>query len=856
MSVQTDLSREARKAARKAARRREKDEDSSADQSGRRKRKRKEPNSEERPSKGRRQRTKPSSAEVNETSTDDGEGEEYRDPLADESASDNQSSQRGRERLTNPLPTIVHADDDTVASQLFTYLQADFALVGLQLVTASSKAGLIVSLGSLGELRSVEATHAIVVVLGGEGDLQLLRAAAEKNAIFLPTEAIARHYCISGLLDPEQLPGEVALRACASAACAAVLSSARGMFVPAERNSSAPDVLETSSLASNSSELLKALNWRGKSPPGSIRPPADIQAIEGFLDGEIKFRTAGGRDGLGLPYDWRAEPASRAAADAVFSLNFLAAVLSYWFQKANRSSSRAIGRVDALVKERELTASAVLSRANDVMLGLVSTAAALPEPAWQLKVVMRRARAMLLYLLCCRAAAERRIKFDEQSLAPVFRELVVLLEQLRWAGYLELGKSSAVARAASIAGLALPLRNTEFGKNLLEQALQAVTQHLEVGLSSDGVWREGFVQHDAVFRTLKTLSTDLQTAEVPSGSIKARLTQMAQFVFALLRDDGHSPPLPSITPKKYRFARAAAQSLLRSRRPAAGVVVGEDGLQEAKLFPEAGFFVSRSVGSKGKPASHFVLHAAPTTSGGQTLSFCCGASPVLVGGGTADRKASVEIRRATQWDPAAHNALRVGKQTYREVDGAAPGLVQVTGVWEEKSWAAAQLVNRVFAPVAITRTAIHLKPLHALLTVDELRTGGEPLQFEQFWHLAPGLELRDRHPPQFHFTFEPARTGGVAVAFDRAARIVLKKGGSGEIGWTCMGKRELVANPYFIREITTANGLLASFFRCVGGDAKHEVSVTQTDSGWKVLLVCTGRQIAFVRENNQLKLVS
>lgn len=852
-SAQTALSREERKAARKAARKLEKRNADNEEKPRNKKRTGGDGGHQERLREGQRRRKRHSLAAENETFAEDGDPEEAQDPLAGASSAEDRRSGRRRARLTQPLSTIVRADDRN-ASDLFEHLQSEFALAGVQLVRTNSDADLIVNFGSHGSLPSFEGNRPIVVIFGSQNDHELLRTAAEVHGIFVPAEEVSANFAVPTFMDAEGFGNEAELRASAIAIRDSVLISESGRLVTAERSGCAPDYAIATSLAKDASEVLRALSWRGKSVPGSIRPRSDIQSIEGFLDGVIKFRKEGKREVLPLAGDWSTAPESRGAVDAVYSLDFLAAVLGYWFQKASRSSSRAIGQVDALVKQRDLTASAILARCTDVMLGFLGNARSLPEPAWEVKIAMRRARAMLLYLLCCRAAAQRRIKFDEQSLGPVFHALLDLLERLRWASCTELGEASAVARAASIAGFALPLRNTQFGKRLLEQALQALDRHLEIGLSSDGVWHEGFAGHDAVFRTLKTTVADLQSAEVPSSGLKARLVQMAQFVSAFLCDDGYSPPLSHLVPRKYRFSRAAAQALLRGRSASVGKPALEKRLQDSHIFPEAGFFVSRSAESKGRPTSHFVLHAAPVTLGGPTLSFCCGTSPLLVGGGTTDRKASPDIRRATKGDPGAHNAVRVGRRTYKDLNSTDLSSVEIAGVWEEKSWAGVQLVNRLFTPASIVRIAIHLKPLHALLVVDDLRTDGEPLQFEQFWHLGPGLELREGHPPQFYF--EGAKPGGVAVAFDRSARIVLKKGGIGALGWTSTEKKELVSNSYFIREIASADALMASFFRYVGGGARHEVSVARTGSGWKVVLLCGGRQISFASESNQLKLVS
>src|SRR5206468_10199491 len=94
----------------------------------------------------------------------------------------------------------------------------------------------------------------------------------------------------------------------------------------------------------------------------------------------------------------RSLPAS--AENALYSLAFLTQVLTYWYAKANRISSPGHAEIDDLLKRRNVTASALLAMAGELLLLVTEKSTDLRDPAWRKRAMQRRAVAYELFLLC------------------------------------------------------------------------------------------------------------------------------------------------------------------------------------------------------------------------------------------------------------------------------------------------------------------------------------------------------------------------------------------------------------------------------------------------------------------------
>ncbi|HEY1963138.1 MAG TPA: hypothetical protein VGG69_12015, partial [Rhizomicrobium sp.] len=485
---------------------------------------------------------------------------------------------------------------------------------------------------------------------------------------------------------------------------------------------------------------------------------------------------------------------------------------------------------------------------------LIAKSKGMRDAAWQERAVQRRAIAFVSYLLCCRMAALRKIRFEQAHCEPVFRGLLQLLEWLR-PNALQMGSATAVKRLCILAALALPIRKTSYGALLLNDAMEWLsTWQLEIGTSADGVWQEGFAQHGSVLTTLSALSYDLRQAEVSSRAINGAMMKLARFADALLAERGACAQIDELPGAAYPQLQKTARAMQKSG-PAINLVKQQQGsLRDTVLFADSGYFVSRSTRQGDKSCSHLVVHARPAAQGGPSLSFSLGGKPVLIGGGTIDARASREIRRISRLDPGSHNAVRIDGRTFAGLRNRDPAAVRIETAWEQPSWAAVRTLDNTFEAAEVARTIIHLKPAHGLIVVDELQAQGGEVRFEQFWHFSPSLQPSSCQGSTALFV--AADGGFLNAAFDAGATAVLSQGTSGGIGWTSPRTRVVEANPYIVRERRATSTLMASFFQCNPTMRAFEVGVEGERGVWSVTVKSgAGAAIQFAFGDGSLRLV-
>ena len=391
--------------------------------------------------------------------------------------------------------------------------------------------------------------------------------------------------------------------------------------------------------------------------------------------------------------------------------------------------------------------------------------------------------------------------------------------------------------------LSLPLRKTRYGALLLEETLEALCAfQLDSGMSTDGVWHEGFAQQSSILAILRFLAADLRAAEVSARPVNAAIARLEGFATAFLSFEGMSPPIAEMPPAR---GKRPAASAARIQSPLPG-----GPLREASVFPEGGFFVSNTRKKGTQPSSQLVLQARAASLGGPSLSFSVGPDFLLIGGGTQSRRAPVEARAAARENPAAHNAVRINGEDYRKTDNASEQAIRIENAWEGSDWAAVRMINHAFAKAPVARTAIHAKSISALLVIDELSAETGAADFEIFWHLAHALRKADG------MSFRCPNGGFLNASFDADATVELRQGDADGIGWASTTKRQVAPNPYLVRTVRTARAVVPSFFRWSARPVKSEVQVGPVANGWRTSVVSGDRALAFTYDNGQLRLVT
>jgi hypothetical protein len=784
--------------------------------------------------------------------------------VADEDDLLDQEDNTQRAAISRPLPeqlevrlcTRTAEDGDILYESLKTVFQAN----GVKIQRGSGdEADLVVYFGPATSQHIRSGRIATVFVASEQGqasDVSVSAAAAAESGIFLPLSFLVERHSKARLLD-----GEGGLTAEGAAVLAAALREqvffARSQTLFCDPTSLQPpeDLAAALSLSERPPELLKALTWVDDVPPSSIRVPLNPKSVEHFLDGNVCLSVRDGAEPLPFyfPFDWQNAVSSRGAENALYGLDFATNVLVYWQLKATGVSSPNLANIGTAVRERGITAASLLSAAGAVILDCLSAGNALPETAWHVTLLQRRARACEMFLLCCKIAARRRIRFDESACSKVFSGLLGILERLRAVTFTDIGSCRSVGHAVVLIGLALPLKKITYGQVLLAETLGALhSVHLDRGMSADGVWREGFAQHCSVFGLLRTLTANLKGVDGAGRSIFAESSvKLARFIDGFLSADGSVPPIGEMPPMNHRKLARPARMLLKSATASASNRAlarrGESGL----WLEEAGYFISRTDIST-KPSTYLVVQARSAPAGGPSLSFIVESEPLLIGGGTQSRRAPLEARRASREEPSVHNTIRLNDLSYAQADNHGPEAIRLEAAWGGENWSAARLINGAFAQMQMARTVIHLKALTGLLIIDELMSRVATAKFEQFWQLAPRMLSDDGAGAQLHIG---CPGGGVLTAtFDRMAPAQFIPAAKRGLAWTSTSKRGAVPNPQLLRTTVAANALLGALFRWQPRGIDSQLQVDPANGGWVAAIASGKTQLRFGFQNGQLTL--
>jgi hypothetical protein len=619
---------------------------------------------------------------------------------------------------------------------------------------------------------------------------------------------------------------------------------------PSERP---PDFLHAVASAKTPGELLETLSWDEKTLPRSLRSKFDLDKIEAFAASKLirprsrkppsenlSAEDAPGELSLGSEIDWSMDLPDDNARESLLGLDFLSPALTYWFMRANGSKAEEVAEVDRRLKERGVTASFMLNRAGEIISSFQQRKSE-PAFAWKDSVAWSRTRTLLLYLLCTKIAAKRRINFDQTRCAPAFQALLEAFEWLRHEDYRQVGSLEAIEQDMLLIAAALPLRNLPYGRRLIEQTLRDLERNqLDQGLGDDGVWKGSFQDHCSVLSSLANTLRALRDHKLPGGDPLAdAIRKMGPFAAGMLKPDGRPIAIDQIPPKPQARMLAVARGALRSgeaekKTDTTPATETSDKPRSGgtHVYPQAGYLISHSGKVAGHKASQLVFHAfaglvAREELGAISLAFAAGSADLVVGGGAATRKASEDVRKASHHDPAARNGFRVDGAGYDIAQSASPNAISFDGHWAAPDWAAARAINAAYQGAVAARTAIHLKKYCALIVFDELRAkAANPAEFEQFWHLGPQFTAHSASGPLLHFTSDAP--GVLNVAFDRDGNSdpAIDRGGpSNPLGWTAIASSEVVSNFYLCRRKKAAHAVMATLFHFASGPVPLSIEI-------------------------------
>jgi colicin import membrane protein len=667
----------------------------------------------------------------------------------------------------------------------------------------------------------VDANHRLAIFLErgtpGSGDINravAALAAETGGALVEVSRLLARHGVESGSAESYVLIANAVLGLCAGGRVPKHGAGRIAAPVP-------PDLAEAREAAASPASFFEQ-GWSDSAPPKLIRAGARTEEVEAFLDSKLLLPSEEVRD-FTLPIDWDMALPDRRSRLFLLGLDFLHAPLMYWFGKANGQKGDQYASTTAALKKRGAVPSQLLQRAGEI---IVDFARKHPleamSDAWDGKTVTRRAPVLAAFALCCRAAVRRKIKFDEKAATQVLLSLFDAIELLRADDFYEPGSLRGVRQDCLLVGLGLALRKTAYGERVIADALARLKKlQLDVGLTSEGVWREGgFGAHCQVLSEISTVLADMgQSGAETVAVVAAEAKKMTVFVEALVKNNGYPLPIDITKPRSY------AETLSGARRALAGVGMAsakaasgdksalKPRMMETYVFRDAQYFVSVSSQRVSVEGSQVVLHAdraAPMNDdpGGLSLAFAFGPRDLVVRRLPTEKLKS-KGSRGTLYDPAMRNGYRIDGEGYVEADALGARGARIVRSWRGPGWAAARCTDDLYAKGTLARTVVHLKAQHALIAIDEIASLSGEAAFEQAWHMASDLERP--------IEGGPLRFGNLAAAFDR-----------GEVA--LHGE-----TPGVSRRIRLAKGVLATVFQWTEDPAAlPRVLVPEEGEAWTV----------------------
>jgi hypothetical protein len=520
-------------------------------------------------------------------------------------------------------------------------------------------------------------------------------------------------------------------------------------------------------------DILAQLTWSGPKTPRLLWTHASKESMEALLNGKVALSEEESLD-LTFPIAWPKELSTRPAEMQGLGLEFLSGVLNYWYSKAANRSTEEIAEIDALVKERGVTAGEILARAGRILIDFADAHPLANDAAWEENAVSRRARVFALFVLCCRLAAKRKVKFDEAVFLRVFNELLTMIEVLRSADFYPPGSFDGVQQDSLVMGLGLTLRKTAYAQQLLNDSMARLkTLQLDIGLTADGVWRTGtFSDHCTLISQFKGILGDFSPSDTallePAAAAAKKMTVFAE---ALLKSNGSPPAFDNSRDKSYLKKLAGTRRLLASTgfsktAPAKGKPMPR--ITDTYVFRDAQYFASHTTQNPVPDSSLVILYreagsVARDNPGGIGLAFAYGDTDLLVC--TDPEEGTKKRDKDALFDAALRNGYHIHGAGYAPDQEIRPEQARLVKSWRGEGWAAAKSIDETNPAGSVVRTVFHIKKQHALVVIDELKAAdGNETAFEQFWHIAPGLALAGNASSLLRFA--GAAGGNLTVVFD------------------------------------------------------------------------------------------
>jgi hypothetical protein len=504
------------------------------------------------------------------------------------------------------------------------------------------------------------------------------------------------------------------------------------------------DLAEARAAAEQPMELLGKLRWSSMAPPRAIAASIREEEVLAFADSKVVFSEEASL-ALATPVDWSVELPDRKAGYIFNGLDFLAGPLTYWYAKANNQGSDRTAGIDAGLKERGSNPNALFVRAAQILVDFIAKHPRSSAPKlWEEDLVLRRAPVLALFVLCCRVAYRRKLKFNESAFTTVFNALLDHAEILRADDFYVPCSVDGLKQDSLTIGIALSLRGTAYGSLLVSDTLERLKRlQIDPGLSAEGVWMgDSYGTHNNALGEITGLFADFPPNETtPLEPLTAAAKKMTLFSEAMLKSNGQPPAFDGSKEKSYgNKISGMRKSIARAggKQVSAGKTTLKTRITDTYVFRQAQYFISHSQQKVVPESSLVVLHAAAPSvvhedPGGVKLVFAYNETNLLVRAEPPEAQGEEE---PDETDPGLRNFYRVAGRGNLVPESGSDKTARMVKSWRGPGWAAAKAFEDNYDGASIARTVIHLKAQQALIVVDELESGKEAL-FEQFWNVGP-----------------------------------------------------------------------------------------------------------------------